>query len=551
MPHYVKHQTVNIERLFLSNSPKILLVDNEPAHIEALEELLAEFNVNIYKAGSGNEAIAYTKTNEFSLIILDVHMPPPDGFETASLIRLFGKSKLSPIIFLTGSALEENQVFKGYEVGAVDYIMRPINNNILKSKVQIFLDLHKQKNLIEGQKIELEQALTLQKEISGKLETAQRESEEANKYKTSFLANMSHEIRTPLNAIIGFCQVLKREVSEDLVPPKFIEYLEHICTGSQILNDLINNILDLSKIEAGEMEVAEVTVNLKNLVDNIKHLNSSKASEKNLKLTIHYDATLPEFVKIDRPKLNQILMNLVSNAIKFTDDGKSITLDAHTHKNGVLFKVKDEGIGIAPENQKHIFKAFKQAGNEITDRYGGTGLGLAITRHMVKLLQGELDLDSAPGKGSTFSVYMPLKSVEVNPETPGSSSQKPKTKNRKPVILVAEDERLNQMLIKSMFLQMDHEIHIAGDGEDCIAQANKIKPDIIFMDMNMPKLNGIPATKILRKNPEFQHTPIIALSADAFIEQQQAALKAGITAYLTKPIDMDKLETVLNENIFL
>lgn len=527
--------------------PKILTVDDELDNLLSLEKLLKEFDINLFKASSGREAVSLAKSNEFALIILDVHMPELDGFETAELIRYLGSSKYSPIIFLTGSALDEEQIFKGYEVGAVDYILRPPNHNIFKSKVKIFLEMYQQKTLIEIQRKKLEETLSIQKRISDDLEMAQKRAEEANRSKSIFLANMSHEIRTPLNGIIGFCQILDLRIQRLDVPPKIREYLNNVKISGQLLNELINNILDLSKIEAGKIELFEEELNLKAIFEGIYHVNKPNALEKKLNYRYTFDPQLPDLIISDRTKLNQILMNLTSNAIKFTPEGKSVQLQAVYHKEGVLFQVIDRGIGISPERQKFIFEPFEQAERTTTRDFGGTGLGLAITKKMVRLLGGKIWVESVPGEGTTFSVQLPLKKVSSLLTENSESELQTYSFSKDQVILVAEDNLINQEMITILFNDLGLEIHLANDGEESIRKTLELNPDLILMDINMPKMDGITAVQKIRQYPKFVDIPIIALSADAFIEQQQAAYKSGFSEYLTKPIDLEKLISVLSK----
>ncbi|MGK5090895.1 ATP-binding protein [Deltaproteobacteria bacterium TL4] len=387
--------------------------------------------------------------------------------------------------------------------------------------------------------------ITERKKAEAQLKQAQKQAEEASKAKTQFLANMSHEIRTPLNSIVGFSQILLNHAKEYQFSIEVRRYLENIQISGQNLSELINNILDLSKIEAGKMDVSIEPLNLKLLVQGIFHINKVQALQKELDYTFDVDAKLPEIIESDRTRLNQILMNLVGNALKFTMEGKRVQLKVQNLENFILFQVIDEGIGIPKDKQAHIFESFEQVDETITRQFGGTGLGLAITKKMVELLHGEIWVESELGKGSTFSVKLPL--IESAVRLPEQRDVLPDdlyfTKDN--VILVVEDNPMNQDMIQVLFQKIGLGIHQAFNGEEGVNKAFELKPDLILMDLHMPKVDGLTATRQIRTHKEFVETPIVALSADAFSEQKRKAFDAGVSDYLTKPIEFQKLFPVL------
>ncbi len=370
-------------------------------------------------------------------------------------------------------------------------------------------------------------------------------AEEATRAKSRFLATMSHEIRTPLNAIIGFSRILMHKSRTEKFSAQTHQQLHYIKISGEHLSELINNILDFSKIEAGKMEVHECDFNLRDLIQKIYHLHKTDALSKELSFTWECDPALPEIIRSDLTKINQILTNLTANAIKFTHRGK-VTLSAARGDKRVRFVVSDQGIGIPAERLTAIFEPFVQGDNSTSRQYGGTGLGLAITQKLTELLAGTITVTSKVGVGSTFTVEIPLKvggNVLESTDFELTSTQIFSSVT----ILLVEDNAVNQEMTKALFALLGIIIHVAADGQVGVDLTRQLKPDLIFMDMHMPVMDGLSATRAIRALPECRDIPIIALSADAFTDQQQDALQAGCNEYLIKPVDFDRLIPLLNK----
>lgn len=369
----------------------------------------------------------------------------------------------------------------------------------------------------------------------------------ADMAKSEFLANMSHEIRTPMNAIIGFSELL----AEAELTDEQRHHIEVIRESSENLLELINDILDFSKIEAGKLDIKLIDCSLEQLLAVIESLMQPAAKEKELAFEVLQCGQLPGQIRTDPVRLRQCLINLTNNAIKFTDEGRvyvNVSLQDVNDQAYIRFDVEDTGIGIAADKQESIFETFVQVDGATTRKYGGTGLGLAITKKLANLLGGELSVTSEVGKGSVFSLRIPAGiDVESQPvfnkydlvsELSGEPDA-PEQDKFSGCVLAAEDSRTNQTLIKLLLERLGLQVTIVEDGKEAMEKALDQPFDLIFMDIQMPKMNGYDATRALRRKG--LRTPIIALTAHAMKGDEEKCISAGCDDYLTKPIDRQKL----------
>lgn len=375
---------------------------------------------------------------------------------------------------------------------------------------------------------------------------AKEKAEESTKLKEAFLANMSHEIRTPMNAIIGFSDILFKGKLEE----KEREYVKTIKSAGENLLTIINDILDISKIEAGMMTFEDHTFSVKEIFKSLNVMLMSKAEEKNLGLFFRCDDDVPENLFGDPTRLTQIIINLVGNAIKFTTKGninvraKVLNSNFKNNKNGdtvVEFLVQDTGIGISKDKIEHIFERFRQAESHTTRKYGGTGLGLSIAKQLVELQDGKLSVESEFDVGSIFKFYIPYKkSVEVLSATDTTEKKYNMAKLSKLNILLVEDNRLNVKLILSLFSEYNLQLEVAENGSIGIEKLKKNKFDIILMDMEMPVMNGYEAAAFIRNDIKSE-IPIIAMTAHAMSGERERCLSLGMNDYISKPINANLL----------
>jgi len=379
---------------------------------------------------------------------------------------------------------------------------------------------------------------------------SKEEADAANCAKSEFLANMSHEIRTPMNAVIGFSDILASKITDK----KQKSYLNSIQTAGKSLLTLINDILDLSKIEAGRLEIQYEPVNPQLIFTELQQIFSLKMAEKNLELMMEIDETLPQALLLDETRLRQVLLNLMGNAVKFTDSGyitlcakKIYTKDDHSEVNLIL-AVKDSGIGIPANQQALIFESFRQQDGQSTRQYGGTGLGLAITKRLVEMMNGHITVESHPGKGSCFEIT--LHGVKVAVTLPTVMQDNTFDSNNitfeKTQVLVVDDIESNRDLIKEYLSPVNLDIISASNGQEALLFAEEYHPTLILMDIRMPEMNGYEATKHLKDNPNTADIPVIALTASVALNEKSKIEAYGFDGFLSKPVNISDLLSELS-----
>lgn len=648
----------------------ILLVDDRAEGLVTIEAVLNSPEYRLIKASSGQEALAKILNYDFALILLDVQMPEMDGFETARYIKQRERSRDIPIIFMTAINKAEAYVSLGYEVGAVDYLFKPFDPGILKSKVAVFAELYRKSRKINQQgetlrelqqresarilnELEIEtrrryqnladaiphilwrasqvgkfdyfnrffnsySGLTIeqsskdgwalsshpedlellykkweeaarnqagfeiecrlwhpqsqdyrwhllkvipesdgtstttgwigtatdiqdQKLIQQELLQAKEAADAASEAKTRFLANVSHEIRTPLGAMLGFTELL---ISQDLAQEKKSEYGNIIRRNGEQLSKLIDEVLDLSKIEAGKLRFDLVETSVVDLFHDVKSMVAFVAAEKGLNLQFEVSGEIPQYIVTDPLRLRQILINIIGNGIKFSNGGSvNVRIEENQEQRQLAIHVTDSGPGLTAAQIAKLFQPFSQGDASMSRKYGGSGLGLALSRKFAQALGGDITVkESLPGEGSHFTISVSIGQPKNIQKTQSLTKSNPPMEASAEVeqllrgvrVLLVEDTIDNQILIGHFLRIAGAEVDIACNGEDGVKKALAGEHQVVLMDIQMPVMDGYAATRALRQ--QGYRKPIVALTAHAMIEERQRCMAAGCTDHLTKPI---------------
>jgi two-component system sensor histidine kinase/response regulator len=511
------------------------------------------FNFEVVYASQGQEGAeriqqACKNGNPFSLAFVDMRMPPGwNGIETIKHIREID-TDIQAVICTAYSDYSWEEIVR--HLGLTDNLLILKKPFAFAEVSQIAIAMTTKWKLAKQAAMKMHDLEEMVAQKTGELIIAKEQAEKASQVKSDFLASMSHEIRTPMTGVIGMSEIL---LNTDLDEEQR-NYVEAINTSSEVLLTIINGILDFSKIEAGELSLESAPFDVKKAVEDVVRVLNIQAEKKGLKISASFlPKNLPQ-VSGDFVKVRQIIFNLGGNAVKFTHEGSvtiKVEMKSMDDNTGQFhIEIEDTGIGMKPESLDHIFDKYTQAGPDTSRKYGGTGLGLTITKRLVEMMGGSITVESTPGKGTIFQVQLPLPlAVDMEPAAAvslnGSLEEKTsidagKNETAPAYILLAEDNKINQKLVKAMLAKACHKVDIVENGRDAVEKVKQIPYDLVLMDVQMPEMDGLQAAQLIRQEG-FYHLPIIALTANAFEKDKEKCLKSGMSQFMTKPLKQAEL----------
>lgn len=540
------------------SSSDILVVDDNPANLLAIDAALGELAGRVAHAGSGEDALRALFEHDFAVILLDVQMPTLDGFETAKLIRQRKRSRHTPIIFVTAHDRDHSEVLAAYELGAVDFLFKPLVAEVLRAKVAVFVELQQRTSEIARQSELLlahekrAQQEALQAERRRWEEEALRkqlqELAETDKRKNEFLAVLSHELRTPLASIVTGMEVLQRGLRDvPGVPESVHKTCVTIERHERHLIRLVDDLLDLSRITSGNVELKVAPAPIEAIIEQAVAISQHLIEQKGHHLNVELPAA-PTFVMGDGVRLAQVIGNLLNNAARYTEPGGSLSIICKLKESQIEIGVKDNGRGIAPEHLPHIFDMFMQ-GQKAAD--GGIGVGLALVKRLVDLHHGTVVARSeGEGKGSEIVISLsvcPAPAPDLNPSSSSSSlSSSSSTHAPRPLViaLVEDNPELRELMVL-LLTDWGHRVEAANDGEAGIELIMRIAPDVALIDVGLPGLSGYDVAARIRAEPTVSRVRLLAVTGFGQEADRRRAMEVGFDAHVTKPPDLDLLEKAL------
>ncbi len=554
----------------------ILIVDDEPRNLTVLETVLDDPAYRLVRAGSGDEALLALRVDEFAVLVLDIRMPGMNGFELAKMIKERKKTARVPIIFLTAFYNEDQHVLAGYDSGAVDYLHKPINAAVLRSKVRVFAELYRTSralkvanSALQAEVAERRRAETRLSELNETLDQrviertdALRERErllkrlegelrEADRKKDEFLATLAHELRNPLAPVRNAVQLL--QIKCKALPELQELHWAHDMIERQVraMSRLIDDLMDVSRIRLGRIELRREQVELATVLHDALSISRPLIDESGHTLVLALPDQ-PLMLDADPTRLVQVFMNLLTNAAKYMDRGGRIELHACQEGNAVAVTVKDTGIGLSADHLASVFEMFSQAESALARSQGGLGIGLSLAKRLVELHGGRIEARSdGLGRGSAFVVRLPLSirrpldsSATTATLTGPEASAAPATRLR---VLVVDDNLDGAASLAALLSMIGHEVHTAHDGEEAVRAAHEWRPQVVLLDIGLPKLNGYEACRKIRQQPWGQAMTMVAVTGWGDNTAQHKAIEAGFNRHLVKPVDPALLVAVLAE----
>jgi two-component system, sensor histidine kinase len=527
-----------------TDKPKILVVNDDPASLLALTSLLDQWadetGYSVVSARSGQEALRQVLLHDFAVILLDVNMPGMDGFETAEAIHQRARSADIPIIFVTAFLADEIDRLKAYQRGAVDFLFTPVIPQILHAKVAVFVALATKNEQLRRQAEKLHQRTAeltaTNRQLTREMEE-RRAVERKSHAKDEFLAMLGHELRNPLSAISSASALLGLPGAEGNARARAI-----IQRQSQHLSRIVDDLLDLSRAMSGKVVLNKKPVDLSALVSTC--LDTFRATGRTAAYKLRAEVP-PAWVDGDATRLEQVVCNLIDNAIKYTPEGGIIDITTEVLAEEVVFTVKDSGVGIGPDLLPHVFDVFVQGSISLDRAQGGLGIGLSLVRRLVELHGGSVEaLSDGNANGSSFIIRLPR--VEA-PHMPTLAPRGATNGVAKPRVLLIEDNEDGREMMASMLGAYEYTVHQAADGLEGVAAACAHPADVALVDIGLPGIDGYEVARRLRQNPETRGMRLIALTGYGLAEDQRRVLEAGFDLHLVKPVDLRLLLDALGE----
>lgn len=508
----------------------ILAVDDIPANLTVLESVLAQPDVGVVRASSGAEALALMMTREFAAVILDAQMPVLDGFEVAHRIRESEHGPTTPIIFLTAFDLGTHEVRRAYASGAVDFLVKPFDPEVLRSKVAVFVELFRKSREAAAAARERAEAAT-----------REAEHQRADQLKDEFLATLAHELRTPLTSLVVAADCLERVP----VPDATVTQLHGLIRGQLThLCRLVEDLLEMSRFTQGKIALRPATIDLRDVVQQAIELSRAAIDAQGIDLEVALPAQ-PVSTCADPVRLAQVASNLINNAAKFSTWGGRVAVGLERVEHQALIKVRDWGRGIPPPDLGRIFEPFVQS--EVGDTWrGGLGIGLALVRKLVELHDGTVWANSeGRGRGAEFVVALPL--TEASAETGLGEIPHPGREDEPARVLVVDDNAEVRRALQ-LFLQLaGHSVTTVGSGRAALAEIERSDPDVVLLDIDMPDLDGYEVAKMVRASRADWRPRLVAMTGKVEPGERARALRTGFDAHVPKPVDGRTLIRIVAE----
>ena len=544
----------------------ILVVDDEPKNLTVLESVLDDPGYRLIRAGSGQEALLALMADEFAVLVLDVRMPDMTGFELARLIKQRKKTARVPIIFLTAYFNEDQHVLEGYDHGAVDYLHKPLNVPVLRSKVAVFAELHRknralevvnqalltevaERRLAEERLSDLNESLDRRvTERTDALQASEAKLRDINQRKDEFLATLAHELRNPLAPVRSAVQLLLRK---DIDAPKLVWALRLIERQVTAMSRMIDDLMNVSRINQGKLELRREQVGIRTILEDALESARPLIDENHHHILLNF-AAQDLMLNADAARLTQAFTNLLNNAAKYMDRDGSITIDVQASHDAVVVTVRDTGIGIAHDRLERVFELFSQEDTALSRSRGGLGIGLSLTRQLVEMHSGSVVARSAGlGHGSEFEVRLPLAMQSAPTFTANTellAHDEPQASISQLRILVADDNEDASAAFAALLEMMGHNVKQVHDGVAAVQAALEFSPQVVFLDIGMPKLNGYDACRRIRAQPSGASMVIFACTGWGQTDDLRRSKEAGFNKHLVKPLDPKLLDDLLGGN---